>query len=324
MALFGKLLTFFKNWALPISMAVGIVAYLVYHFSPSLYSIGPVCRVICEQGQPVFIFLMLFCQFNKVPPSSIRIRRWHLWGLIFQCTGFLLLAAGAYMLEPGNLRIAVETLMICLLCPTATAAGVITDKLGGDLPGTISYCLLINCAFCVLFSLVVPVLHPVEGLSFGACFMRLAMKMFPTLICPCLLAWFIRYTIPPLQRFIAQFKDLAFWLWVVSLSICLVLTTRIIVIGHISFAMVCVLGLCALTACIVQFASGRLAGRRSGLRGSITTGQSLGQKNTGFMIWASYTFLTPQTAVGGGFYCIWHNIVNSYELYLKRKGDGRI
>ena len=46
----------------------------------------------------------------------------------------------------------------------------------------------------------------------------------------------------------------------------------------------------------------------------ITSGQALGQKNTGFLIWLGLNFMTPVTSVAGGFYAIWHNLVNSWEL----------
>ena len=48
-------------------------------------------------------------------------------------------------------------------------------------------------------------------------------------------------------------------------------------------------------------------------------GKPLGQKNTVFAIWMGYTFMTPVTSVAGGFYSVWHNIYNSYQLYQKRK-----
>ncbi len=34
--------------------------------------------------------------------------------------------------------------MLCLICPTEAAAGVITGKLGGSLSDTVSYVVLIN------------------------------------------------------------------------------------------------------------------------------------------------------------------------------------
>ena len=44
-------------------------------------------------------------------------------------------------------------------------------------------------------------------------------------------------------------------------------------------------------------------------------GQSLGQKNTVFAIWMGYTFMEPIVSVAGGFYSIWHNLYNSWQLH---------
>ena len=55
----------------------------------------------------------------------------------------------------------------------------------------------------------------------------------------------------------------------------------------------------------------------------ITAGQSLGQKNTVLAIWMGYTFFTPITSIVGGFYSIWHNVINSYQLYEKKKMDAK-
>ena len=40
----------------------------------------------------------------------------------------------------------------------------------------------------------------------------------------------------------------------------------------------------------------------------ITAGQALGQKNSGFLIWLGYSYMTPVTSVAGGLYSIWQNI----------------
>ena len=31
--------------------------------------------------------------------------------------------------------------------------------------------------------------------------------------------------------------------------------------------------------------------------------------------------MTPVTSIAGGFYSVWHNIFNSYQLYRKRKEE---
>ena len=61
-------------------------------------------------------------------------------------------------------------------------------------------------------------------------------------------------------------------------------------------------------------------GRRYDMQ--VTVAQSLGQKNTVFAIWMGYTFLNPVTSIAGGFYSVWHNIYNSYQLAkLEKKNE---
>lgn len=72
----------------------------------------------------------------------------------------------------------------------------------------------------------------------------------------------------------------------------------------------------ALVICIVNFGVGRLiGGKRFGLEAS----QSLGQKNTMFMLWFSLSFLNPLVALGPVMYLVYHNTYNSYQLYRKER-----
>ncbi len=79
------------------------------------------------------------------------------------------------------------------------------------------------------------------------------------------------------------------------------------------------MALVSLICCVFQFAAGHWAGSLYGHRPGhhakrTTAGQALGQKNTVFAIWMGYTFMTPETAIVGGFYSIWHNLYNSWQL----------
>ncbi|MBQ5896223.1 MAG: transporter, partial [Bacteroidaceae bacterium] len=91
------------------------------------------------------------------------------------------------------------------------------------------------------------------------------------------------------------------------------MTTRAIAHSHLSIWVMAAIAVVSLICCLVQFAFGRFIGRRNGE--VIAGGQSLGQKNTVFAIWFAYTFLTPVTAIAGGFYSLWHNLVNTWQLY---------
>ena len=213
-----------------------------------------------------------------------------------------------------------------------TAAAVVTRKLGGDVPGITTYTILINLVTAVLVPLIVPLIHPMNGLDFYQAFSLIMVKVFPLLILPCLAAWLVRYLLPKLDRWLLGFPDLAFYLWAFALALAIAVTTKSIVGSQMSVALLLLMALISLACCAIQFALGRYVGRcyrprrtRSchpehqrrishGNIREITAGQALGQKNTVFAIWMGYTFMTPETAIVGGLYSIWHNLYNSYQL----------
>ena len=120
---------------------------------------------------------------------------------------------------------------------------------------------------------------------------------------------------PKAHQRVASYKSLAFQLWVVALALAIAVTTKSLV--HTTVSVECQMGIAvvSLFACLIQFSTGKWIGRQYGDR--ISAGQALGQKNTVFAIWLGYTFLTPVTAIAGGFYSIWHNVINSWQLYKK-------
>jgi BASS family bile acid:Na+ symporter len=237
-----------------------------------------------------------------------------------------------------------EGAMLCLICPTATAAAVVTRKLGGDVPGITTYIILINLLTAVLVPLIVPLVHPVAEIDFWTAFSMIMAKVFPLLIMPCMAAWLVRYLFPKVHRWLMKFPDLAFYIWAFALTLAICLTTRFIVHSEMSLTMLLLMALISLVCCVFQFAAGRFVGRcyrsgdcrsepamtsdcharldRASIQASreITAGQSLGQKNTIFAIWMAYTFMTPETSIVGGLYSIWHNIYNSWQLYRASRG----
>ncbi len=310
---------FIKDWMLPIAITLGISLYLIYHFIPELKPIGPAGDMIANKGQQISIFIMLFLQFIKVSPSDMKTHRWHVYLLVFQALTFIALGMAAMAVKDADLRILLEAAMLCFICPTAAAAGVIIDKLGGSLAENMAYVAMANAMATFLIPAIVPLVHPTD-FGFWDSVALIAKRIFPMLLLPCLLAWIIRYTVPELQRFFARFTGMAFYIWGVSLTLSMVLATRALVHCGLSWVTVVLVGVVAVICCLLQFAIGHRIGRRFGKVREITAGQSLGQKNTGFIIWLGYNFLTPVTAIAGGLYAIAHNLVNSEELYKKRHG----
>ncbi len=310
-----KLSTLLRDWMLPLAIVVGISLYLIYHFTPALHCYGRWLHPMASEGQRLVIATLLFFQFVKISPHDLRLSRWHLGALLVQGLGFLVLA-GLVVITHGPVRMLLECAMLCLICPTASAAGVITDRLGGNLAGTVTYVVMINVAATFLIPLVIPLVNPSSTLGFWAYVGHIALKVFPVLILPGLVAWLIRYTTHRLQRVLMRWSSNSFYVWGIGLMLAMVLSTRALLLSGLGAWSIAGIVLVSMAACAVQFFCGRKMGKDS--VDSLTAGQALGQKNTGFLIWLGYNYMTPVTSVAGGLYAIWQNLFNSWELYQKQ------
>ncbi len=309
----GKLSTLIKDWILPIAIVAGVAEYLIYKGIPSLAPVGPYIYRAIAILQPVLLFIMLFLSFCQISPKDMRPRKWQLYLIFFQAIVFIALVIVKMITPPGEWTVILESAMLMLICPTATAAAVITGKLDGDMPGIVTYLVLINLVVAVLVPLLVPLIHPSNEISFMLAFSIILAKIFPLLICPCLLAWIVRYIMPKFHRTLVKCKDVSFYIWVVSLMLAILMSTHSIFHSTVSVNYQIGIAVVSLLCCVLQFAVGKWIGKRYGA--SVTAGQALGQKNTVFAIWMGYTFMTPVTSIAGGFYSIWHNVINSWQLY---------
>lgn len=314
-----KLIRFIKNWTLPISMILGAVGYFVYTGIPFLLPTRPFVNELVEIVQPVLIFLMLFISFCKVDPKELRFSRWHLWIMLIQVGVFCLLGLPLLFCPDTQWRVVLEGAMICMITPTATAAAVVTGKLGGNAQSLISYTIIINIASAVAIPIVLPMIHPNSSLTFLPSFLLILRKVFPLLIFPFLAAWAMRGFLPHLHKKLLSLKDIAFYMWAVGLAIAIAVTVRSIVHSNIDLLFEVGIAVVSVVCCFAQFVLGRWIGGYYNDR--ISGGQAFGQKNTVFSIWLGATFLSPVTSMAGGFYSIWHNLFNSYQLYQKRKQE---
>ena len=332
-----KLKNILKEWMLPIAMTTGVLIYLLYHIMPEpIHRAGPILDVFVGIIQPLLIFSMLFLTFCHIEPKDLKPHRWHWWLLLIQGGFFVVLGLVAALLNKlipdgaDNAIVLIESAMLCFITPTATAAAVVTRKLKGDVPGITTYIVLINILTALLVPLILPIAHPSTNMDFWTSFGLIVAKVFPLLITPCLCAWIVRYMFPRVHRKLLQYPDLAFYIWSVALTLAIAVTTKSIVHSSMHIGLLLSMAVVSLVCCIFQFSAGRYVGSRYQPRRqpenedvvergrsirTVTAGQSLGQKNTIFAIWMAYTFMTPETAIIGGFYSIWHNIYNSWQLY---------
>ena len=313
----NKALQIFKDWMLPIAIVLGISLYLFYYFTPFLKPWGATLHEVASEGQRLVIALLLFFQFVQVSPHDLKLHRWHLWALLLQVFGFIGFAALSAVFSDGPARILMECAMLCLICPTASAAGVITDRLGGSLAATVTYLVIINITGTFLIPLVIPLVNPSARMGFWTYVGHIALKVFPVLILPGLLAWLIRYTTHKLQRALMRWASNSFYIWGIGLTLAMVLSTRALLLSGMGLWSVAGIVVVSVIACFFQFWAGHRASKDR--VDNLTAGQALGQKNTGFLIWLGYNYMTPVTSVAGGLYAIWQNLYNSWELYQKER-----
>lgn len=301
-------------------MGMGVILYFVYVNIPWLGPAKPYVLRAVDIVQPVLIFSMLFLSFCRIGVYDLKPCRWHLWLLLIQGGSFALLGLFLICFPHIPAKVLVEGAMLCLICPTATSGAVVTYKLGGNAAHLTTYTILINFLAAFLIPLIVPLVHPHVGQTFGTSFSQILGKVFPTLLCPFVLAVLVRYLCPKLHAGLLKIQELSFYLWAVALMLAIALTVKSIVHSDVAVWYQIGLAFVSLICCALQF----YIGKKIGLRydDTISAGQSLGQKNTVFAIWLGYAFFTPVTSVAAGFYSVWHNVVNSWQLYQRRKQDG--
>ena len=314
------IIRFLKDWTLPVSMLVGALSYFFFSRVAWVAPCKPLLYQLIAFLTPTLIFAQLLLTFCKVEVRDLKPRGWHGWLLLFQVVAVLFFTYLLVALPmPEIYRDVFEAAMVCLVCPTATAAAVITAKLGGSAATLTTYTLLSNLLAAVAVPLLYPLVEPHEGLSFFLAFLRILQKVFPLLLCPFLLAQLLRYFLPPVHRWLMDRHEAAFYLWAVALAIVSGQTVRSLVNSEAPSFVMWLIALAGLLTCVVQFLLGKRVGQHYGER--LSAGQALGQKNTVLAIWMAYTYMQPLSSVGPGSYVLWQNLINSYQLWKKRKLD---
>ena len=312
------LLRFIKNWTLPLAMIAGTLGYFFFARIPLLSPAKPFINGMIAVLTPTLIFAQLLLTFCKVEVHELKPKTWHGWLLSFQAVTCLAVAALLVCCPMQEMyREVFEGAMVCLICPTATAAAVITGKLGGSASSLTTYTLLSNLLAAVAVPLVFPLVEPHSDITFFVAFLKILSKVFPLLLLPFFMAWFLRVFVKRVHRYLLGFHDAAFYLWAVALAIVSGQTVRSLVNSDAPVFVEILIALAGLVTCCIQFYLGKRIGGH--YKDRISGGQALGQKNTVLAIWMAYTYLNPLSSVGPGSYVLWQNIINSYQLWKKRK-----
>ena len=319
------LIKFLKEWTLPVAMGTGAAVYLLFDFVPFLEGASRVGGSVCDAILPLFMFLVLFVTFCKVDFRQMRPVWWHFWVCLFNLLFVAIVIALILFPQPSFLRshpsytVMLEALLMCIVAPCATAAAVVTQKLGGSLEQTTTYTFLSNFLTVLLVPVCFPMIEKGDGVSFMSAFWKILYQVVTLLVVPMLLAYVVKHHFHRLHAHIVGLRDLSFYLWGCSLMIVTGTTVKNIVHAEAPAWLLAGIAMMGLLLCVVQFAVGRFIGHYFGRMQE--AGQALGQKNTAFAIWMAYTYLNPLSSVGPGCYILWQNIVNSVEIWHRQRQD---
>ncbi|MBQ0062741.1 MAG: transporter [Prevotella sp.] len=306
-----------KTWILPISIAIGIAGYLVYVSIPSLDFTHHAVAEFVNWANPALLFCMLLLSFCKVNFGDIKVRRWMLIMLLVQVVGCVLFLVPLLLFPHSSLRLLFEGGVLMFVCPTATAAVVVSYKLGGKIENVIAYTIVSNIAASVLFPLVISLITVQSFSALVLSFLKILLHVFPVLILPMITAAFLRRFFPRCHSYLARNTEVAFYIWAVTLVFCMGISTKALLESDISWQMLVALSFVVLFCFDMQFRIGHRIGKKH--RDRVSGGQTLGQKNTSFAIWLAYTFMTPVTALASSIYIIYQNCFNSWQLYKQEK-----
>lgn len=311
------LVAFVKEWSLPVAITFGTLCYLLFSSVELLRPIGDVAGPLLKESLPYGMFLILYVTFCKIRLHDMQPRWWHLWLQLSRLAMALVLVGVMLWTDSPRVKLIVEGAFVCVICPTAAAAAVLTDRLGGSLASLTLFTILDN----IIVSIVIPMLFPVveKGVDvpFVVMMLEVLRNVTAVLVGPLLLALLTRRLLPRLCAAICSVRNFGFYMWCINLSIVTGLTIHNIMCSAVAFGTLLWLLLLPLPVALVLFATGKSLGRPYG--DNISAGQALGQKNTVVAIWLTVTFLNPLAAVAPGAYVIWQNIINAWQLWYKEK-----
>lgn len=312
-----NVLSFIKRWSLVVSLLAGTLIYLLFSRVSFLEPIGADAEPLLVGALPVLLFVLLFVTFCKIDVRDLRPRPWHFWLQLLRIVLSLALVAGIVCAGVPGVRLVLVGVFVCVSCPTAAAAAVVTEKLGGSIASMTIYTIIDNVVTSVVVPLLLPLIERGVDVSFFTAMLMVLRNVAFVLVVPLALALLCRRLVPRITSAIAGVRNLAFYIWCVNLAIVTGVTVRNILHATVSGSTLVMLLTLPLLVTLALFAMGKAVGHAYG--DSVSAGQALGQKNTVVGIWIALTFLDPLSALAPGAYVIWQNLVNAWQIWYKEK-----
>ncbi|WP_288920203.1 bile acid:sodium symporter, partial [uncultured Prevotella sp.] len=215
------LIKFIKNWTLLCSLIVGSAVYLTFSRIPLLEPIGDAVGPRLVDLMPYVIFTMLYLTFCKIDMHNFRPRKWHfaLQGIRVLLTALVVIAINLVPAADHETKIILEGVFICVICPTAAAAPVLTEKLGGGIATMTVYMIIANIFSIIIIPTFFPMVERSAHITFGFAFLLVLKRVLLVLAVPLVLALLSQRFAPRVVEWVKRRHNLAFYLWSFNLSI---------------------------------------------------------------------------------------------------------
>lgn len=313
---------FIKQNSLFLSMTIGALVYETFAHISALEPVSQTMGPLLTDWLPIGLFLLLYATFCKIKISEMKPRTWH---FVIQLVRISLAALMVLLIcllgSDADIKLILEGMFICFICPTAAAVVVVTEKLGGSIGSLTMFTIIANLVTMVIIPLFFPMVERSADITFLSSMLMILRNVTVVLVVPLFLALLSRRIIPDFVKRLNSHKDIGFYIWCVNLSIVTGITLHNIEQSSITGWVLWLLLTTPLLVCLIQFSLGKWVGRF--WNDSISAGQALGQKNTVVGIWLTLTFLNPLAAIAPGAYVLWQNLVNGWQIWYKEK-HGRL
>ncbi len=304
--------------ALISALVTGIVGYEIFSHIPFLFPIGKTAGPLLAQWLPIGLFLLLYFTFCKIRISEMKPRTWHfVIQLIRASISVLMVLLISLFGSNAELKLVLEGIFICFICPTAAGVVVIVEKLGGNIGSLTIFTIIANIVTMIIIPLFFPMVERGSGITYLTAMLMLLRNVTAVLVLPLVLAMLSRRYMPNIVSKFNKRKNIGFYIWCVNLAIVTGLTVKNIEESTVSGWVLWSLLIAPMFVCLIQFTLGKQVGKH--WNESINAGQALGQKNTVVGIWLTLTFLNPLAAVAPGAYILWQNLLNGWQLWYKEK-----
>ncbi|MBP0004419.1 MAG: hypothetical protein J7642_12010 [Cyanobacteria bacterium SBC] len=252
------------------------------------------------------LMLMLFAAFIELRFDRLY-KSFHNHVFFIVAANFILSFLWYLLLAPFDIMSA-QIAFLTAISPTATAAPAMVGFWRGNVEYTTISVILTNSAVALAIPFLSVTLFQVEE---SVSSLEILRSVFILIAIPLVLSQLwnqinrsIQWSVP--------WKALSFWAWIVLLFLASAKTSHFIHYDtEVDFRSIVKIALFVILICTTNFSIGKQLGRSGFPR---ETSQSLGHKNTMFTVWFSFSFLSPDLALGPMLYVVVQNIYNAYQL----------